>query len=248
MAKKKEKYIELKKCNKILSAIIAILIILILLGIFAICVKIDVGGLGNNVLSPLIKDVPGINKILPKPSDEQLIEENNYGYEDITQAVEQIKKLQAENDKLKKDYDDIYSEAAEYIEEIERLKEFSEKQLTYEKLIKEFNEEIVFNKNAPDISEYQKYYESIYPDNAADIYRQVIEQNYVDETINNLANTYGNMDPAAAAKAIQDMDDLTLACKILSAMSQKKMAAIMNEMPSEFAADVTEKIHALSKS
>jgi len=56
------------------------------------------------------------------------------------------------------------------------------------------------------------------------------------------------MDPAAAAKAIQDMDDLTLACKILSAMSQKKMAAIMNEMPSEFAADITEKIHALSKS
>ena len=75
-----------------------------------------------------------------------------------------------------------------------------------------------------------------------DIFNTVL---YVD---NNLANTYGNMDPAAAAQAIQDLDDITLACKILSAMSQKKMAAIMNEMPSEFAADVTEKIHALSKS
>ena len=248
MAKNKQKDIELKKGNKILSAIIAILIILIVLGIFAICVKLDVGGLGNNVLRPLIKDIPGINKILPKPTDEQLIAENNYGYEDITEAVEQIKKLQAENDKLKEDYDDIYSKAAEYIDEIARLKEFENKQLTYEKLIKEFNEEIVFNKNAPDITEYQKYYESIDPKNAAEIYRQVIEQAYVDETINNLANTYGNMDPAAAAQAIQDMDDITLACKILSAMSQKKMAAIMNEMPSEFAADVTEKIHALSKS
>ena len=64
MAKKKEKDIELKKGNKILSAIIAILVILIILGIFAICVKLDVGGLGNNVLRPLIKDIPGINKIL----------------------------------------------------------------------------------------------------------------------------------------------------------------------------------------
>lgn len=247
MAKNKQKDVELKKGNKILSAIIAILIILIILGIFAICVKLDVGGLGNNVLRPLIKDVPVINKILPKPSDEQLIEENNYGYEDITEAVEQIKKLQEENDKLKKDYDDIYDEAAEYLEEITRLKEFEEKQLTYEKLIKQFNEEIVFNKNAPDLSEYKKYYESIYPENAAEIYRQVIEQFHVDETITNLANTYGNMDPAAAAQAIQDLDDITLACKILSSMSQKKMAAIMNEMPSEFAADITEKIHALSK-
>lgn len=40
--------------------------------------------------------------------------------------------------------------------------------------VKEFDEKVVFNKKAPDISEYEKYYQQIEPENAEDIYKQVI--------------------------------------------------------------------------
>ena len=45
----------------------------------------------------------------------------------------------------------------------------SEKEDIFEAIIKEFDEKVVFNKKAPDISEYQKYYEDIEPKNAENI-------------------------------------------------------------------------------
>ena len=70
MAKSENTDDELKAGSKILSVIITLLIVVILLGIIAACIKLDVGGIGNNVLRPVIKDVPVLNKILPKASNE----------------------------------------------------------------------------------------------------------------------------------------------------------------------------------
>ena len=44
-----------------------------------------------------------------------------------------------------------------------------------------FDEEVVFSDNAPDISNYQEYYEAIDPANAQVIYRQVLEQQKKDK-------------------------------------------------------------------
>lgn len=51
------------KGNKPLSILITALIILIWLGIFVALIKLDVGGFGSKVLTPVLKDVPVINKI-----------------------------------------------------------------------------------------------------------------------------------------------------------------------------------------
>ena len=48
--------------------IVTLFIILIWLGILVLLVKMDVGGFGSNVLTPILKDVPVINKILPSES------------------------------------------------------------------------------------------------------------------------------------------------------------------------------------
>ncbi len=39
-----------------------------------------------------------------------------------------------------------------------------------------FYKEVVFSDQAPDINEYKKYYESIDPQNAENLYKQVVEQ------------------------------------------------------------------------
>lgn len=232
--------------SKILSIIITLLIVLILLGVFITCIKLDIGGIGNKVLRPIIKDVPVINKILPKATDEQLALENNYSFDNLSDAVERIKQLEIANDKLVQENNSLTDKSGEYIDEINRLKIFETQQLEYEANVKKFNEDVVFNENAPDVEEYKNYYEQIEPENAQEIYRQVIEQLQSEETVVSLALTYSKMDPSAAAKALETNDNLTLVCEILTNMSEKSMAAIMDEMSSEYAAKVTNKIKSTS--
>ena len=66
--------------SKLVTALIALIIIIIWLVVFAFLIKLDVGGIGSNVLYPVLKDVPLVNKILPSVSEEQQAEEGNYKY------------------------------------------------------------------------------------------------------------------------------------------------------------------------
>lgn len=58
--------------GKILVFFVTIIIILIWLAIFAMLIKLDVGGFGSGVLAPVIKDVPYLNKILPDSVTEEV--------------------------------------------------------------------------------------------------------------------------------------------------------------------------------
>ena len=58
-----------KKKGKGTTAIIAAFIVVIWIAIFALLVKLDVGGFGSSVLYPVLKDVPVLNKIAGEPID-----------------------------------------------------------------------------------------------------------------------------------------------------------------------------------
>ena len=79
--------------SRLVTALIAIVIILIWLAVFAFLVKLDVGGIGSNVLYPVLKDVPVINKILPEASEEQQAQEGNYKYNTLKSANDRIYEL-----------------------------------------------------------------------------------------------------------------------------------------------------------
>ena len=69
MAKKKDVNIdelddESGKSGKLVSILVAMLIIVIWLVIFALLIKMNVGGIGSS-LRPYLKNVPVVNKILP---------------------------------------------------------------------------------------------------------------------------------------------------------------------------------------
>ncbi len=113
----------------------------------------------------------------------------------------------------------------------------------FDKRVAEFNEKIVFNDNAPDISEYRSYYESIEPENAEKIYRQVMQRERYNEKAKELATYYANMEAESAAQVMSEMDeDLDLICDILQNMSEKQAAAILQAMNTEYAAQITKKI------
>ena len=54
--------------------LLAVLIIIIWLVIFALLIKMDVGGIGT-MLRPVLKNVPVVSNILPEMSDEELMED-----------------------------------------------------------------------------------------------------------------------------------------------------------------------------
>lgn len=226
--------------SKIVSFLIALVIVIIWLGVFALLIKLDVGGFGSNVLSPILKDVPIINKILP---DSNYEDKTGESYGSLDEAVAKINELQAQIDSMNTSGVANSDYITELEAENERLRQFEQQQKDFEARVREFDEKVVFNDNAPDINEYKTYYEQIEPENAAEIYRQVTEQIQANAIITELAEQYSSMDAASAAEILETMTgDLDLVSQILSAMKPSDSAKILQEMSAEYAAKVTKRM------
>lgn len=241
--KDKKKGAEKEKGSVFLSGLLILLIILILLGGFAMFVKFDVAKIGSKVMTPILEDVPVLKYILPDPIDVEE-KEVNYPYKTMAEAIEEISKLKRKNDKLKKENDDIQDKVDRLKKENKKLLELEKKMDEFEKQKAEYERDVVFSKEAPEISEYQKYYEQINPERAEELYKQVLVQISAEEEAKELANTYAKMDPGAAAAALEKLENnLGLVCDVLLSMTEKNRAAIMDEMSADFAAKVTKKIY-----
>lgn len=232
--------------NKVVTALIAVVIILIWLAVFAFLIKLDVGGIGSNVLYPVLKDVPVVNKILPDASEEQQASEGNYKYNTLRSANDRINelenRLESETGTTTANSDYI----AELEAEVKKLQKYKDDQDAFEKRIQDFDEKVVFTDNAPDISEYRTYYEGIEPANAEKIYKQVLNELQYSEKAEELGAQYANMDPGSAARILTEMsEDLDLVCDILENMKEDQAAAILQNMDSNYAAQITKKIAAV---
>ena len=229
--------------SKLVNALIVLVIVLVWLAVFAFLIKLDVGGIGSNILYPVLKDVPVVNKILPAPSEEMQASEDNYAYTTLKSANERIKELESQLEAQ----GGTTAANSDYIANLEaqvkNLQKYKDQLDDFDKKVEEFNEKIVFNDNAPDISEYRTYYESIEPENAEKIYRQVMQRERYNEKAKELATYYANMDAAKAGQVLSEMkEDLDLICDILQNMTEKQAAAIIQELDNEYAAQITKKI------
>ena len=128
--------------------------------------------------------------------------------------------------------------------EIDRLKTFEDNQTYYEELKKKFDEEVVYTDNAPDIEEYKKWYEEMNPDNAADIYQQVLLKINYTAQVKAWAEAYSKMDAKSAAAILEEMTgDINLVSDILNNMKSTQRAAILAAMDPVFAAKITKVMH-----
>ena len=224
--------------NKIVLAFVTLLIILIWLGIIVALIKFDVGGFGSTVLRPMIKDVPYLNMILPE-SDE-IMEDTQYQYETIDDAVDRIKELEALLDQQYTVNVDNADYIAQLTSQIAELEIYKLEQAAFEEIKEKFYEEVVFSDQAPDIEEYKTYYESIDPENAEVLYKQVIEQIQYDAEIEQYVKTYSSMKASEAAAIFDTMtDDFDLVADILRNMSTQARANILGKMEPENAAKIT---------
>ena len=229
-----------KKGGKISGILIATLIIAIWLVIFGLLIKMDVGGFGSTVLRPLLKNVPVINQILPAASDQEIANETGSKYKNLTEALARIKELEQELDTYKNTSTDSADKIAELTAEVSRLKTFEDSQVNFDDLKKKFDEEVVFNAKAPDITQYKTWYESIDAANAATIYQQVLEKINYTQQVKDWADAYSKMEPKNAAAILQEMTgDMDLVSAILSNMKTSQRGLIMAQMDTVFAAKIT---------
>lgn len=228
--------------SKIAVAAATIVFIAIWLAILALVIKMDVGGFGSTVLHPILKDVPYLNKILPETvqEGEEPVVDAQYPYSTLDDAIARIKELEVElaNEQSKTEGDS--DQVAQLEAEVERLREFETKQSEFEEEKTQFYKDVVFNENAPDISEYRAYYESIDPANAEVLYKQVVQQQESDSQVSEYATTYAEMKPKQAAAIMEAMtDDLQLVVKILQNMDTDARSKILGAMSADVAARVT---------
>lgn len=226
--------------SKVVSFLIALVIVIIWLGVFALLIKMDFAGFGSKVLTPILKDVPVVNRILPGTV---YTDSEGNAIDSLDEALARIQELELQLESLTNSGNVNSSYIAELEAENARLKVFEENQKDFEQRVLDFEKDVVFNDKAPGLEEYKAYYEEFDPENAALLYQQVVEQLQADESLIAQGQRFANMDPAAAAEILEVMTgDLDLVCKILDTMKAKQSAAIIAEMTPEYAAKVTKKM------
>ncbi len=228
--------------SKVALVFVTLIIIIIWLAILALLVKMDVGGFGSTVLAPVLKDVPYINKILPATDESELgTEDTEYPYQTLDEAVVYIKELELELQTAQEGSSENSAYVAQLESEVAKLQQYEQNEADFENEKAQFYEEVVFNDKAPDISEYQKYYESIDPANAEELYKEVVQQEQTSQELTDYVSTYSQMKPKEAAAIFDTMtDNLELVAKILNQMDRQSAANILGKMDSQTAAKVSE--------
>ena len=220
---------------------VTLFIILIWLAILAILVKLDVGGFGSNVLAPVIRNVPVLNKILPGDATTETEDlEAYYGYTSLDKAVDQIRALELELQSARTANETYVSEIETLKAEVTRLQTFEDKQVEFERIRTEFYEEVVYADKGPGPDEYRKYYEEMDPATAEYLYRQVAGDLSVNAKMADYAAAYAAMKPEEAAAIFDTMgSNLDLVGQILWAMTSAQRGQIMEKMDPTIAAQVT---------
>ncbi|MBE5828587.1 MAG: hypothetical protein E7305_03880 [Butyrivibrio sp.] len=243
------------------TIVITFLIILIWLAIMALLVKLDVGGFGSDILAPLIKDVPYLNLILPDGAvqketettqivvDGTTITDGTTGTDGTTSlatlddALAYIKRLEKALQSEMEQNSALTAENEKLKAEVARLEPFEQQQKAFYEEKAKFYEEVVYGENAPDAEQYQAYYEMIDPDNAAEIYKKIIQGQADDAAIKAFATTYSGMKAKSAAKIFDEMvkeNQITLVAKILAQMSVETRGDILAAMEEANAAKLTQ--------
>ena len=223
------------------TLIATIMIVMVWLAVIVVIIKLDVGGFGSKVLTPILQDVPVLNRILPgNPVLETNDPESYGGYTSLVDAVDYIKQLELELERAQTSINEKDEEITELKANVIRLQEFEQKQLEFQRIKNEFMEEVVYAENGPGPEEYRKFYEAADPSTAELTYRQLIIQQQEDQQIQDWASACTQMKPKQAASIFENMtDELDVVARILRSMDVESRGSILGVMDSEIAARLT---------
>lgn len=216
-----------------------LIIILVWLAIIALLIHMDVGGIGTMV-SPYLKNVPGVNRILPESATQESTENDPYAFSSMQEAVARVKQLEKQVARQKKQLSSAKNDSEELASVKKQLKKYQQNEKQFEQEKADFYEQVVYADNAPDIENYKTYYEEIEPETAEKLYKQVVSDIQTDSKLDDYAKAYSSMKPKEAAAIFDTMtNNLRLVGKILWTMKADARGDILGQMDPDTAAAVT---------
>lgn len=238
---KREEEMGLDEGNGLVTFGATVLIVLLWIAVVCVVVKLDIGGFGSSVLTPILKDVPVVNRILPGVSLTETKNPEHYGgYSSLQEAVDYIRQLELELEQVRTASNSKDEDIRQLTAEVSRLRPFEEMQAEFQRIQQQFGEEVIYAENGPGPEEYRKWYETFDPATAEYLYRQVIISQQASKKIQEYARSYAEMKPKDAAEIFNNMtDNLSLVAKILNAMGTKERGDILAAMDAQVAARLT---------
>lgn len=238
---KQEEDLGLDEGNGLVTFGATVLIVALWIAVVCVIVKLDIGGFGSSVLAPILKDVPVLNMILPDSGQTETTDPGSYGgYTSLEDAVAYIRQLELELEQVRTASNAKDADMERLIAENQRLSEFEQRAVEFQRIQQEFYEEVVYAENGPGAEEYRKWYEEMDPATAEALYKQVVVQLEESQKVLDYAASYAAMKPKEAADIFNNMtDNLDLVAKILNSMSIEARGDILAAMDTEVAARLT---------
>ncbi len=191
--------------------------LIIFLGTLFAIFYFDIGG-----TQKYVRDVPVLNKLIPVSTDLADIEDelSTYSYNKLLKYTVNLyrqneinkKELDALKDEaskwagedgtvIKGKYDELNTQLDEALDEVIRLKEYENEYLKIEKNKEKQDQAIALNNTAA----YRSYFETLYKNEATELYKSVIEQEKYDTDFVNYVSAFSEMTPQKAALVIEQL-------------------------------------------
>ncbi|HHV97729.1 MAG TPA: hypothetical protein GXX37_14915 [Clostridiaceae bacterium] len=230
-----------------LSALLTALAIMvgIFAGVYYFIINNNIYGLRDKYEEEIAKR-PLLRWALPEPEDP-----DDPKYLTDRELRERYIQIKEERDRLIKELEQANLEISNlqiYKNEYEKLlKDIEEERLQLEEqmsLVIQDREEIqkIAAKNDP--QGFKKYYESIDAEKAAEIYREIMEEEKDRKQKRDIIQIYENMDESAAANIFNEMgeDNIHIIVGLLSNMKKDNASDILAEMDPSLASKITEEL------
>lgn len=218
--KKKDKNKDGKKKRKLLP----LLLFAIILGALVAILGFNAGNIREKYLRSTLEKIPVVKNILPKS------EEGADEYAGLSQEAlaSQARALDAKNKSLEEDNKDLNEQIKNLNQEMTRLREIEANQNAFKQEKESFDKMIAEN----DPKAYSTFYESIEPDTAKEIYKEITQSSQKDKAEKQYTQTFESMKKDAAAKVLEEMmgTDMDLVVQILNDISSEQRANILGAM------------------
>ncbi|MGE4282495.1 MAG: MotE family protein [Clostridia bacterium] len=224
------------KSEGLLTKVLLVVIILLLLSLPLLIIKFDVRGMGQKV-RPLLEDIPYVQKVLPPkpdPTDPKFMNKKELT-ESFLSYKEQFEQLSLESNSLKKELE-LLSNVEQNYEQFQK----DQDKLEEEKVkLQQERQQLEADKNSffQDIADEKKtdfkaYFEKIHKEEAQQLYKEILEDEKIDQQIKEYVSFYENMDAENAAKIFDEMSTskMDLIVSILKNMNREQAAEILAAM------------------
>ncbi len=226
-------------------------------GVFYFVIHNNMNGLAERYRST-IQRIPLARLALPAVPDP--LDPRYMTPEDIKSKYVEFR---AENERLKQELAAAKTKLDEYqgiTDDYENLKADTEKKQQdikereaamdqRELQLKEMKQKIDELAANGDKEAFREYFEKVDPENAKQLYAEIVKEQQSDANTKKFAQVYEAMDAAAAAQIFEQLGNsgIDMTAVTLKAMKKENSAEILASMTSDFAAKVTEKLNELFK-